>query len=61
MPASPERDVLYRKMARLMEVNGSQRIGYARYRNMMAQPYVIGYKKHPIIHTEWQYIDIEKH
>ncbi len=61
IPAGPERDVLYHKMARLMEVNASSRMGYARYRNMLAQPYVIGYKKHPIVHTEWMYIDIDKH
>ncbi len=60
MPAGPERDQLYHKMARLLEVNGGMRIGYARYRNMVSQPKVIGFKKHPIIHTEWMYIDIDK-
>ncbi len=59
MPAGPERDALYRKMARIMEVNASNRIGYARYRNMLAQPNVLGYKKHPILHQEWMYTDIE--
>ena len=60
MPAGPERDVLYRKMARILEVNAGLRIGYARYRNMVSQPRVIGFKKHPIYHTEWLYIDIDK-
>jgi ABC-type transport system substrate-binding protein len=60
LPAGPERDVLYHKMARLMEVNVSQRMGYARYRNMLAQPTVIGFKKHPILHAEWMYFDMEK-
>jgi oligopeptide transport system substrate-binding protein len=60
MPPGPERDALYRKMARLMEVYSAQRIGYARYRNMLAQPRVIGFKKHPILHAEWMYFDIEK-
>ncbi|WP_338844915.1 ABC transporter substrate-binding protein [Massilia sp. W12] len=59
MPAGPERDALYRKMARIMEVYASNRIGYARYRNMLAQPHVQGYKKHPILHQEWLYIDID--
>ncbi len=43
-----------------MEVNGAMLIGYARYRNMLAQPNVIGYKKHPILHCEWLYFDIAK-
>lgn len=60
MPPGPERDVLYRRMARLLEVYAPIRIAYARYRNMLAQPRVIGYKKHPILHAEWMYFDIEK-
>ena len=60
MPAGPERDVLYHKMARIIEVNAGLRIGYARYRNMVSQARVIGFKKHPIFHTEWLYIDIDK-
>jgi oligopeptide transport system substrate-binding protein len=60
MAAGPERDALYRKMTRLIEVNGAALMGYARYRNMLAQPAVLGYKKHPILHQEWQYIDIDR-
>jgi len=26
---------------------------------MLMQPRVLGYKKHPILHSEWQYIDID--
>lgn len=56
----PARDLLYHKMARVMEIYSAQRLGYARYRNMLAQPRVIGFKKHPILHCEWMYFDIEK-
>lgn len=59
MPAGPERDALYHKMARRIEVSGGSLMGYARYRNMLAQPSVLGYKKHPILQQEWQYIDID--
>jgi oligopeptide transport system substrate-binding protein len=59
MPAGPERDALYHQMARRIEAYGGGRMGYARYRNMLAQPSVLGYKKHPILHQEWQYIDID--
>jgi len=60
MPTGPERDALYHKMARIMEVYAAQRMGYARYRNMLAQPRVIGFKKHPILPAEWMHFDIEK-
>ena len=59
MPAGAERDVLYHQMARRLEVIGAARMGYARYRNMLAQPKVMGYEKHPILKQEWQYIDID--
>ncbi len=55
-----ERDQLYHKMVRIMEIYSAQRLGYARYRNMLAQARVIGYKKHPIMHVEWLYLDIDQ-
>ncbi len=58
MPPGPERDLLYHKMVRIMDVYSAQRIGYARYRNMLAQPRLIGFKKHPFMPTEWMYYDI---
>jgi oligopeptide transport system substrate-binding protein len=60
LPAGPGRDALYHKMARRLEVTGGALMGYSRYRNMLAQPAVLGYKKHPILHQEWQYIDIDR-
>ena len=60
LPDGRERDLIYHKMTRIMEVYSAQRLGYARYRNMLAQPRVIGFKKHPILHCEWMYFDIEK-
>ncbi|MES2320443.1 MAG: ABC transporter substrate-binding protein [Pseudomonadota bacterium] len=60
LPDGPERDALYHKMARRIEVIGASRMAYARYRNMLAQPVVLGYAKHPILHQEWAYIDIDR-
>ncbi len=60
LPDGPERDRLYHQMARILEVDAPILIGYARYRNMLAQPDVIGYKKHPILHCEWLYFDMTK-
>ncbi len=59
LPPGPERDALWVDMARLLEVYGVHRMNIARYRNMVLQERVLGYKKHPIMHTEWLYIDID--
>ena len=58
MPDSPERNKLYHEMAKIIEAYAPWRLDISRYRNQLAQPWVIGYKKHPILHSEWQYIDV---
>jgi len=57
-PDSPERDKLYHDMTKIIEAYAPWRLEISRYRNMLVQPYVLGYKKHPILHAEWQYIDV---
>jgi ABC-type transport system substrate-binding protein len=59
MPASPERDSLYHQMAKIIETYAPWRLDISRYRNQIVQPQVLGYKKHPILHSEWQYIDVD--
>jgi len=46
-------------MTRIMEVYAPWRLNISRYRNMLVAPRVLGYKKHPVLHSEWQYIDID--
>ena len=58
MPDSPERNRLYREMAKIIEAYAPWRLDISRYRNMLVQPWVLGFKKHPILHAEWQYIDV---
>jgi oligopeptide transport system substrate-binding protein len=58
MPDSPERNRLYHEMARIIEIYAPWRLDISRYRNMLVQARVLGYKKHPILHSEWQYIDV---
>ena len=60
MPPSPERDRLYHEMTRLIEVYAPWRLDVLTYRNMLVSPRVQGYKKHPILHAEWQFVDIGK-
>jgi oligopeptide transport system substrate-binding protein len=61
LPASsPERDRLYHEMTKIIESYAPWRLDISRYRNEIVQPQVLGYKKHPIIHSEWQYIDVRQ-
>ena len=59
MPDGPERTRLYRDMHRLMEVNGAWLLGTTRFRNQLHQPRVLGYKKHPVLHADFMYLDLE--
>jgi ABC-type transport system substrate-binding protein len=59
LPDGPERDRLYREMARLMEVHTVWILADSRYRNVLLQPRVVGYKRHPVLHVEWLYIDLD--
>jgi len=34
------------------------RLTISRYRNQLVQPRVLGYKKHPIMASTWQYLDV---
>ena len=58
MPPGPERDALYREMTRVIENYAPWRLTISRYRNMLVQPRVVGYKRHPILHAHWQYVDV---
>jgi ABC-type oligopeptide transport system substrate-binding subunit len=58
MPDSPARNKLYLEMSKVIENYAPWRLDISRYRNMLAQPWVLGFKKHPILHAEWQFIDV---
>jgi ABC-type transport system substrate-binding protein len=60
MPDSPERNRLYRGMARQMEVDTAWILNDSRYRNVLLQPRVVGFRKHPVLHQEWLYFDLDK-
>ena len=58
MPAGAERDRVHRKMARLLEYYAPHRLTVARYRNQLVQPRIEGYRRHPILSSSWQYVDV---
>jgi oligopeptide transport system substrate-binding protein len=59
LPDGPERNKLYRAMARRMEADTPWILNDSRVRNMLMQPRVIGYKRHPALHQEWMYLDLD--
>ena len=61
LPPGPERQQLYLEMNRQMEGDTPWLLGVTRVRNWVSQPWLQGFKKHPILYAEWQYLDIVKH
>ncbi len=59
LPDGPERNKLYWAMARRMEADTVWITNDSRVRNMLMQPRVIGYKRHPALHQEWMYLDFD--
>jgi len=59
IPDSPERNRLFLEMSRQMEVDGAWSLQDTRVRNYLFRPWVRGYKKHPILAAQYQYLDIQ--
>ncbi len=58
LPDSPERDRLFLEMTRQVEVDGAWVYGVSRERNQVLWPWVLGYKKHPIMNADFIYLDL---
>jgi ABC-type transport system substrate-binding protein len=61
LPPGPERDRLYQQMNRQMEADTAWVLNSVKVRNWVTRPWVQGFKKHPILLGDWQYLDVEKH
>ncbi len=59
IPDSPERNLIYREMIRLLLAYAPWRLGVHRIFNHLQYPWVKGYKKHPILYTNFKYLDID--
>jgi ABC-type oligopeptide transport system substrate-binding subunit len=55
---SVERMKLFIDMSRQMQVDGAWQVSGSRLRNQLIRPWVMGYKKHPILQAEWMYLDL---
>lgn len=61
LPPGPERNALYVQMSRQMEADTAWAVHTTRVRNWLVRPWIKGFKKHPILQSDWMYLDVEKH
>ena len=59
LPDGPERNQIYHEMNRLMLAYAPWRLGVHRIFNHLQYPWVKGYKKHPILYTNFKYLDLD--
>jgi ABC-type transport system substrate-binding protein len=61
LPLGPERNALYEQMNRQMEADTPWGLHATRIRSWLARPWIHGFKKHPILHSDWEFIDVDPH
>ncbi len=61
MMDSPERTKIYNQMNRHLEADTAILNHVWRIRGFVVRPYILGFRKHPIVQANWMYLDIEKH
>ena len=59
LPPGPERTKIYQRMTRLVVVYAPWKMSTHRKRNQLVQPWVIGWRKHPILHDAYHNADID--
>lgn len=59
MPDSPERTRLYQQMTKLFLAYAPWRLGVHRVQTHLNQPWLLNYRKHPILHQAWKYFDVD--
>lgn len=59
LPPGAERYALYQQMNRIMEADTPWIMHVVRVRSWLYRPWVVGFKKHPILHADWAFMDID--
>ena len=59
LPDSAERNKIYREMNRLIVTYAPWRLGVNRTFSHFINPWVLGYKRHPILYTAFKYLDLD--
>ena len=58
LPNGPERTALFLKMTGIVLNYAPWRLGLNPYANVLAQPWLKGYKQHPFLRHQWKYYDV---
>jgi ABC-type transport system substrate-binding protein len=59
LPDSPERTRLYQEMNRLILAYAPWKLGVNRIEGYLIHPWIMGYKKHPILRAQWRFLDVD--
>jgi ABC-type transport system substrate-binding protein len=59
LPDSPERSALYRKMSELALAYAPLVLGVYRYENLVAYPWVLGFRRNAFLAHPWKYLDVD--
>jgi len=59
MPPGPERTAVFDQMARLVAAYAPVKLHTHRKRQELVQPWILGWRKHPILHQGYKYVDID--
>jgi ABC-type transport system substrate-binding protein len=60
LPDSPERTALYRRMTDLILAYAPWLLQSYSYDNMLAQPWVRGYRQHPFLRSQFRFYDVDR-
>jgi ABC-type transport system substrate-binding protein len=60
LPDGPERHAMFRRMTELVVAYAPWKLGVYPYTNVLAQPWLEGYKQHPFLRHQWQYYDVAR-
>jgi ABC-type transport system substrate-binding protein len=59
LPYGPERFALYDRMVKIILVYVPWMVETFKAQNILMQPWLLNYKKHPFSHEPWRYVDID--
>ncbi|HTS85622.1 MAG TPA: ABC transporter substrate-binding protein [Usitatibacter sp.] len=59
LPLGPERAALYERMMKIVMVYAPWRVETFKAQNILIQPWLLNYKKHPFAREPWRYLDID--
>ena len=59
LPDGPERNALYLRMNKLMLAYAPWKLGVHRIYTDLMQPWVHGYRRHPVMRGWWQFVDVD--